>query len=343
MNLTLPPISAPRTCVRPMMVFRIAVAAVAVCIAIAPAFSAERAALRGEVTASADILTLADLVDGVADAAAHTPLFRAPALGETGTVQAHRVIEAATALGIDVAAGGKSQIVVTRAARRIGLAEIEAAVKKVLELQHGIDARALSLNLDGPPPSLRVAPEVKAAVVAEDVSFDRRSRRASATIWVGPSPNDRRVSARVTGSVVELVEVAVVNRTVARGETVQASDLAIERRAKESVPPDAQAETPALGGRVARRALAAGAVIRTGDLARPEIVARGEIVTIVYEIPGLTLTLRGRASEAGAQGDTIAVVNPQSKKILQATVVAPGKVAVAAALVGRVAANAPQR
>jgi flagella basal body P-ring formation protein FlgA len=62
-------------------------------------------------------------------------------------------------------------------------------------------------------------------------------------------------------------------------------------------------------------------------------------VTIVYEVPGMTISMRGRASDAGALGDTIAVVNPQSKKTLQGQVVAPGKVSVSAPLPGRVAAH----
>jgi flagella basal body P-ring formation protein FlgA len=98
-----------------------------------------------------------------------------------------------------------------------------------------------------------------------------------------------------------------------------------------------QGDASSLAGQVARRALAAGTVVRQGDLAKPELVARGDVVTIVYEIPGMVLTLRGRANEAGAQGDMIAVTNPQSKKILQAQVIAPGKVSVSAALPGPVA------
>jgi flagella basal body P-ring formation protein FlgA len=232
-------------------------------------------------------------------------------------------------------------VTVARAARRIGLTEIEAALKKALELQHGVDARTLSIVLDGAPPSLLVAPDVTDVVVAEDVSFDRRGRRVAARLRVGPNAEDRRASARVAGAVVELVEAAVLNRSIARGETVHAGDVSIERRVKAALPADLQPDALQLAGRVARRALAAGSVVRTGDLAKPEIVARGDIVTAVYEIPGLTLTLRARASEAGAQGDVIAIVNPQSKKILQATVVAPGQVAVSATTIGRVAAAKP--
>jgi O-acetyl-ADP-ribose deacetylase len=75
-------------------------------------------------------------------------------------------------------------------------------------------------------------------------------------------------------------------------------------------------------------------------LGKPEIVTRGEIVTVVYEIPGMVLTLRGRATEAGAQGDSIGVLNIQSKKTLQATVMGPGKVSVSAPAPGPLAAHA---
>jgi flagella basal body P-ring formation protein FlgA len=342
LNVTLAPLGAPRAGrVRPMMVFRITLAAIVVCFALAPAFSAERAALRGNVMAGADVLSLADLVEGVTGPAAAVPLFRAPALGETGTIQASRIAEAARELGVEVDAGGRTQVVVARGARRIGLGEIETALKKALELQHGVDARSLSIVLDGAPPNLVVAPEVTEAVVADDLSFDRRGRRVAAWIRVGANAQDRRASARVGGALVELVEAAVLNRSIARGETVHTSDFSSERRAKGTVPADVQADALQLAGRVARRALAAGSVVRSGDLAKPEIVARGDIVTAVYEVPGLTLTLRARASEAGAQGDVIAIVNPQSKKVLQATVVAPGQVAVSATTIGRVAAAAP--
>jgi flagella basal body P-ring formation protein FlgA len=134
--------------------------------------------------------------------------------------------------------------------------------------------------------------------------------------------------------------VAVLNRSINRGEAVQASDVTLERRVRDSLPQDVQTDPSEMVGRVARRALGAGSTVRVGDLARPEIVGRGDVVTIVYEVPGMILTLRGRANESGAQGDTIAVVNPHSKRTLQAQVVAPGKVSVSAPLVGPIASAA---
>jgi flagella basal body P-ring formation protein FlgA len=325
-----------------MMVLRAVLALAVMVLLIGSAMAADRLQLRGDVVAHSDVLTLGDLVDGAPAGIAGTPLFRAPALGASGTIQARRVIDAARDRGLgSVEAGGRLQVVVTRAARRIGVNGIEAAVKRALESQHGLEARMLGIAFDGTP-TLVVAPDVTGQVAVEDLTYDRRSRRVSALVWLGPSPTERKAAMRVSGAVVEQVEVALLTRALNRGETAQAADFTIERRAKESVPSDAQAEVQGLAGRVARRALAAGALVRVGDLARPEIVTRGDIITVVYEVPGMTLSLRGRASESGAQGDTINVVNPQSKKTLQGQIVAPGRVSVSAAVPGRITSTVMQ-
>lgn len=340
-NTSIRPIGSRRAgCLNRGIVVRVALALAALSLAIVPTLASDRPTLRTDVVAKSDVLTLADLLDGVSGPLADRPLFRSPALGETGTIQARRIADQANELGLGIVdTAGRGQVVVTRAARRIAAGELEAALKRVLEMEHGIDARPLSIVFDGTPPSLVVAPEVKGAATAEDVVYDRRSRRISATVAVGLSPGERRASARVTGAVVEVVEVAVLNRSVAKGDTVQAADFALERRVKDSIPADVQANSTALPGQVARRPLTAGSVIRVGDVSRPEVVTKGEVVTIVYEVPGMVLTLRGKATESGAQGDSIAVLNPQSKKTLQAQIVAPGKVSVNAALPGRVASN----
>ena len=52
-----------------------------------------------------------------------------------------------------------------------------------------------------------------------------------------------------------------------------------------------------------------GQLIRQTDLTKPEVVARNENVTITYEVPGIVLTMRGKALETGAKGDIINVLN----------------------------------
>jgi flagellar basal body P-ring formation protein FlgA len=341
-QLFVAPIIRPVHCrISPSMVVRAALTLAAFMLAALPVLAAEGPVLRGDVVAKGDVLTLGDLVEGVSDPEASRPLFRAPALGETGTIQASRIAAAAAGIGLKrIETEGRAQVTVTRAVRRAGAPEIEAAVKQALDAQHHVDVRALSILFDGSP-ALLVAPDLTAPVTVEELIYDRRGRRVSALVSIGRRPGERRASARVTGALVELVEAAVLTRPVSRGETVERSDLSIERKPREALPADVATDPASLAGQVARRALAAGQAIRAGDLDKPNLVARGETVTVVYEVPGMVLTLRARAGQGGGKGDLIAVVNPQSKKVLQAQVVAPGQVSVGGAIPGPLASAMP--
>ena len=55
-----------------------------------------------------------------------------------------------------------------------------------------------------------------------------------------------------------------------------------------------------------------------------------DTVTIIYQAPGVTLTLRGQAQDSGALGDTISVLNSESKRVVQAVVSGPDRVSVGA-------------
>jgi flagella basal body P-ring formation protein FlgA len=82
-------------------------------------------------------------------------------------------------------------------------------------------------------------------------------------------------------------------------------------------------------GLAARHPLQPGLPLHDADLMKPALVQRNDTVTIVYEAPGLTLTLRGQAQDTGALGDTVNVQNMQSKRIVQGVVSGPGRVTVA--------------
>jgi flagella basal body P-ring formation protein FlgA len=71
---------------------------------------------------------------------------------------------------------------------------------------------------------------------------------------------------------------------------------------------------------------------------KPELVQRNETVTLIFEVPGIMLTVRGKAMEAGAEGDLVSVLNPQSKRTVQGTVTGMGTVTVVATR-PRIAAN----
>lgn len=54
-------------------------------------------------------------------------------------------------------------------------------------------------------------------------------------------------------------------------------------------------------------------------------IRRGETATLVYAAPGLSLSMRARALEDGAVGDTIRFLNTASNRQIDAVVTAPGQ------------------
>jgi flagella basal body P-ring formation protein FlgA len=301
-----------------------------------------RLQLRAELTLTRDFVTYGDLFAGAPADLASAPAFRAPALGETGTIQVGRIVEAARGAGLvrdaaDLDTQGLAQVVVTRAARRLTASDLDAAVKTGLQERFGVDARAFALSIDGGAPALAIEPELTGEAVVVDLGYDARSRRVQARLMVPGSTAMRLKPVRISGQLVETVEVVVPRRAIARGETLGKADLIVERRPRDAQTGEFIGDLRAAVDKVARRALFAGMPLRGGDVQREEIVAKGDLVTIVYEAPGLMITMRGRASDAGAMGDVVSVTNPQSKRVLQGTVSGPGRVSVQASSTGRVA------
>ena len=110
------------------------------------------------------------------------------------------------------------------------------------------------------------------------------------------------------------------------GEVVKASDLTIARRPKSEAGANVVTVAAQAVGLAARRAMRPGQLIRQTDLMKPEVVARNDNVTITYEVPGIVLTMRGKALETGAKGDIINVLNAASNRTIQATIAGPGHV-----------------
>jgi flagellar basal body P-ring formation protein FlgA len=296
-------------------------------------------ALRANVTVVGDIVRMGDLVEH-AGAVADVPIFRAPDLGTRGAVPTERVVEAIRPhqlIGIDTR--GISEVVVTRASRVIPAKEISAAIAKALESQYGLgEARNIAVEFDRDARALNVEPNISGELQVMSLTYNRRTSRFDATIDLPSSTALHWQTTHYAGSAIETVDAVTVDHPIEHGEILKTSDLTTVRRPKSegAVITDPQAAT----GLAARRQLRPGQPLRDADLMKPMLVQRNDIVTIFYEAPGIALTLRGQAQDAGAQGDTINVMNTQSKRVVQAVVIAPGRVAVAA-VPERVVGSAP--
>ncbi len=226
----------------------------------------------------------------------------------------------------NIEARGLTEIVVTRASRPITAADIEARITQALaERQRSTDASNFTLTFDNAPRSIHVEPGTDLRIAR--LTFEQRSGRFDA---VFERPGTTRNLLRFTGTYAETFEAVALTRPVAANEVVRAADIATVRRPKTEFAANIITNTEQAIGLAARRAMRPGDVLRQTDLAKPELVARNDNVTITFQVPGITLTMRGKALEGGSLGDTVNVLNVQSKRTIQATIAGPGHVIVMA-------------
>jgi flagella basal body P-ring formation protein FlgA len=286
--------------------------------------------LKELVVVTGEVVRIGDLVDN-AGSNAEVAVFRSPDLGYTGGVPLARVIEALSPYKIAALdTGGISEVVVTRLSRAITSKEIEARIASALARQYGFgDVKNLSITFDRDVRMIHVEQTATEELQVARLNVDQRTGRFNIALELSGSDTARRLPLRFSGTAVETVEAAVLVRALNRGEVVKPSDVALERRPKAELAGEFIGTETAIGA-AAKRQLRSGVVLRATDLMKAEVIQRNESVTIAYEVPGVLLTVRGKALEAGAVGDVVGVLNLQSNRTVQATVTGPGRVSVAA-------------
>jgi flagellar basal body P-ring formation protein FlgA len=287
--------------------------------------------LRATVTVESDVVRIGDMIDN-AGTSAQIAIYRAPDLGTTGSLPTAQVIAALQAhqvIGVDTR--DIKAVSVTRLSRAFEGKEIEAAVAHTLEHRNGFgDAANLSLTFDRDIADIRLEASSTGALQPISVRYEPRNGRFDVSFEVSNDNNKPSTKLRFTGVAIETVEAAVLTRNVERNDVLKSSDVITERRPKAEVGGDAATRTRALGMQM-RKQLRAGQAIKVSDLGKPDLVQRDDNVTLIYESTGLYLTVRGKAVEAGTEGDVVNVLNLQSKRTVSGVVIGRGQVAISVA------------
>jgi flagellar basal body P-ring formation protein FlgA len=304
--------------------------------------SSEHPALKSEAIVKGDIVRIGDLIEN-AGIVSSVPIFRAPDLGYTGTISADAVLEAVRAHAlVGVATGGVRDIVVTRASRTVPAKDVEDAIARALSARFELGpTRDIVVTFAREMRALYVEPSSQGTLRVTQLEFDTRSGRFEATLEI-PAGTGKRSVMHLTGRAVVTLEVATVTRTVERGSTLREADVEMERRPRAEVGRDVVTGRQQAVGLAARGTLQPGRPIRVVELMKPDLIQRNDAVTLVYEVPGIMLTIRGKAIESGAEGDVISVLNEQSKRTVQGTIVAPGRVLVSSSSPRFASTNTPK-
>lgn len=120
-------------------------------------------------------------------------------------------------------------------------------------------------------------------------------------------------------------EALALTRTIGTGEIIQGSDVRYVKLQAHQVPQNALFNPDMAIGKVARQPLREGATLRTSDLSSPIVVKRNEAVSVIWSSNGVTLGITGIAQKDASIGDIIFVQNPNSKKMIEVLITAPGQ------------------
>jgi flagella basal body P-ring formation protein FlgA len=288
--------------------------------------------LRAQVTVEGDVVRIGDMVEN-AGTASQIAIYRSPDLGTTGTLPITQVIntlQAHQVIGVDTR--DIKSVSVTRLARILEGKEIESQVARALEHRSGLgDAANLNLTFDRDVQDVRLEAWNNGALQPVSARYEPRSARFDVSFEIANDTNNSRTKLRFTGIAVEMLEAPVLTRNVDRGDVLKASDVVTGRRPKAEVGNDAATRGHAVGMQM-RKGLRAGQPLRVADLGKPDLVQKDGNVTLIYEAAGIYLTARGKAVDSGTEGDTVTVLNLQSKRTISGTVVGRDQVAIAIAM-----------
>ena len=292
--------------------------------------------LKAQAIVASDVVRIGDLVEN-AGIAANTPIFRAPDLGQTGAVPARAVIDAVRPYGlIAVDTRGLSEVTVTHASRTIAADEVEQRIAAALLARYNLGKpENLKISFDRDVRPIELALTSTSELAMSRINYDTQTRRFDVSFELA---GVSRTPWRYTGTAVETIEAAVPTRALNRGDILKASDFAVERRPKSEFASEPPASAAEIAGLAARRPVRVGQPLRNADLMKPEIVKKNDMVLLHYAVPGIVLTMRGQAQDAGTEGDIVNVLNVNSKRVIQGIVTGPGRVTIMAPKAARLAA-----
>ena len=282
------------------------------------ALAGDTVVLREALTVDGPHVTLGDLFDLTGETA-DAVVARAPEPGSRTSLSVDYVRQVAAENGLDWAnAGGVRRITIARDSRRVGAAAITEILEGELFAEEG---QVHEVRLSNTNMTIHAPVDSTGGPQIASMNFDPRSGMLVAEV----TPYEGGQPVRVTGRAYATIDVPVLARAVPAGTELSDADIEWVAYRSDRLRPDAVLNPDNLIGFETRRALRPGEPLRGYDLQRPLMVERGELVTLLFEAPGIQLSVRARAMENAADGEIARFVNLQSNRTVEALVDGPGR------------------
>jgi len=284
---------------------------------------AQTVVLRSHSLVEDQVIRVSDIFAGTAQG--DVVVGASPNPGHRFVIEASQLAGIARRFNVDWRpTSGAERSVIERPGRALSReAAIEVVREELLGLGLPADAELELAAFSPPILPLNALPRLS----AEGGHYEGASSRFAATLIV-MADGMPSIRMRVAGRAIATAPAIVATRRLAIGEVVKPEDAKLVQLRAERVRPGTAQRLEDVVGMQLRRPISTDLPFMGADLMQAHIIAKNEIVTMVVEGPGLSLTTQGRAMEPATRGGRLSVMNLSSRKVVEAEAIGPGRVQV---------------
>jgi flagella basal body P-ring formation protein FlgA len=282
--------------------------------------------LRDRIMVDSDVVHLGDLFqETLSDG--DVAVAQAPKAGQTLTLDSRFLQQVARAYRLDWKPSSKYQkVTIGRMSQRVTAPMVREAIAIAVQERIG-SSSDLDIALDGGDLELDLPTDVENSVAVSAINFDASSNRFAA-ILVAPADGPPVIQRNVFGTVYEMAQIPVPKRLISAGDIISADDLEWQAVHLTRLSGNSLTDAEQLVGRMAKRPLKAGQILRQSDVAVSPVIRKNDLIRLVVKTGQMTLSVQGKALQDAALGQSVRVVNVNSNRQLSGTVIDAGTVAI---------------
>ena len=286
---------------------------------------AHAVALKERSMIETNMITLGDIFHDLPRDAGRI-LGPAPRPGHDMVLNARTLMRIAIALDLPWRPNSSGDyVVLSRAATVIENDLIEDALRKSF-IKKEIGEK-FDIKFSEGTPEIILPKDMEPSVEVSHLNYNKNSKWFTAT-FVAPSQENPLQVTKVSGRIDPLVSIPTLRTPLRAGDIIGMRDIEMKDISVRHLKGDPVLDAQDLIGMTPRRFLHAGAPIRGNEIEPPQIVERGDSITMVFRNAGLELTASGKALQNGAKGDIISVVNASSNRTIDALITGEREVTV---------------
>ena len=278
--------------------------------------TADAATLKPNATVNDNYIRLGDLFDdsGKADLI----LGNAPQPGNDMVINARTLNRLAATNNIAWKASSVTdQIIVRREAHTVSHDDINLAVKDALD-KRGVTGE-YTVSLSNLHTAMVLPKNIPATAEVSTLSYTPGRDMFTATVAVPSADNPVR-TVNVSGMIERTTQIPVLKAGLRNGDIIGSGDIEWIDVSARTLAPDAIIDADKLMGKTPVRLISTNAPIRMKDVTNPQLVSRGDEITILVKEGGMQLTAKGKAMQNGSEGDLIRAVNVATNRSITAMV-----------------------